>query len=217
MTDSRWYDKFAPLYNVGTFGDLFYRRARQKAIDELALSPGATVLDIFCGTGVDFAPLHREIGVQGRILAVDGSEGMLKEAKARSGALKIDGNCIDFLEADLSRNSGIEKVVSHIRETQPRHVLFSLGLTCLENWHDFTSEILSAVQPGTRLAIMDVYSKRLTLGARFINWIGAADCQRTVWRALEESCDSFQWFEFRPFKVLDISVFVASGTKPRTV
>ncbi|SJK83876.1 class I SAM-dependent methyltransferase [Halomonas elongata] len=214
MVDSRWYDKFAPLYNIGTFADLFYRRARNKAIDELALSPGSTVLDIFCGTGVDFGPLHREIGAQGRILAVDGSEGMLKEAKARSRALEINENCIDFFEADLSRNGGIEKVVSCIHEKKPRHVLFSLGLTCLENWHNFTSEILSAVQSGTRLAIMDAYSKRLTLGSRFISWIGAADCQRTVWRALEENCDSFQWFEFRPFKVLDVSVFVASGTKP---
>ncbi|MAR89835.1 MAG: hypothetical protein CML06_02990 [Pseudomonadales bacterium] len=214
MADTRWYDKFAPLYNVGTFGDLFYRRARQKAIDELDLSPGSTVLDIFCGTGVDFARLHQEIGIQGCILAVDGSEGMLKEAKARSGKLEIDDNCIVFLEADLSRNSGIEKIVSQIHEKQPHQVLFSLGLTCLENWQDFTSEIISAVQPGTRLAIMDVYSKRLTLGARFINWIGAADCPRTVWSALEKNCHSFQWFEFRPFKVLDVSVFVASGTKP---
>lgn len=217
MAESRWYDKFAPLYNVGTFGDLFYRQARKKAINELGLSSGSQVLDVFCGTGVDFEPLHREVGDRGRILAVDGSPGMLRQARSRSATLGIDENCIDFLEANLSRDSGIQKVVGYIREKQPRHLLFSLGLTCLENWHDFTSEILAAVEPGTRLAIMDVYSKRLTSGARFINWVGAADCQRTVWKALKDHCESFQWLETRPFKVLDVSVFVASGTKPINV
>lgn len=213
MAESSWYDKFAPLYNVGTFGDLFYRKARQKAIFELRLSPGSKVLDIFCGTGVDFKQMYRDVGDQGRISALDGSQGMLNKARSRSKTLEIDQNCIDFLEVDLSQNNGIEEVVSYINQQQPRHVMFSLGLTCLENWKEFTSRIFSVVEPGTRLAIMDVYSERLTLGARFINWVGAADCQRRVWEILEERGQEFERLEFRPFKVLDVSVFVASCTK----
>ena len=108
MAESRWYDKFEPLYNIGTFGDLFYRQARKNALDELRRSSGSKVLDVFCGTGLDLEPLHRDVGDHGRILAVDGSPGRLKKAK--------------------SRNSGIEKVVGYIREKQPRHVLFSLAL-----------------------------------------------------------------------------------------
>ncbi|WP_111748549.1 class I SAM-dependent methyltransferase [Salinisphaera orenii] len=214
MTDSHGYDRFASFYDVSTLGDLFYRQARQQAVEELRLSSGSVVADVFCGTGVDFDRLHWQIGNRGRILAIDGSPEMLKQAGSRRERLGIDDDCLDFREADLAAPGGIDEIVDYIDDQQPRHILFSLGLTCLDNWRDLTSAVFDAVQPGTRLAIMDVYSERLTLGARLINWIGAADCRRPVWKALQERCESFEWSAFRPFKVLDVSVFVASGTKP---
>ena len=97
---------------------------------------------------------------------------------------------------------------------EPRNVFFSLGLTCLANYQEFLSVVFDASPSGTYFSIMDVYSDRLTLGARFINWIGAADCRRPVWRVLEQRSQSFAWQEFRPFKVLHVSVVVASGRKP---
>ncbi len=213
MAESPWYDKFAPLYDIGTLGDFFYRKPREAAIDQLDLGASRRVVDVFCGTGVDLPTLVRQVGKEGAVLAVDGSKEMLEQARARAGKINIDRN-VDFLQADFSQASGIEIVERAIADMQPGHVFFSLGLTCLENWREFCSRIYDASPSGTRFAIMDVYSDRLTLGARFINWIGAADCRRTVWRILEERCESYAWQEFRPFKILGVSVIVASGTKP---
>ncbi|SDK79919.1 class I SAM-dependent methyltransferase [Billgrantia gudaonensis] len=213
MAESAWYDKFAPLYDVGTAGDFFYRKPREVAIDQLDLGVGCQVADVFCGTGVDLPTLIQKVGTKGAVLAVDGSHEMLEQARSRAGKLHIDSN-VEFLEADFSRSTGIGVVEAAITEKQPKHVFFSLGLTCLENWREFCSRIFDAAPSGTRFAIMDVYSNRLTLGARFINWIGAADCCRNVWKILEERCESFAWQEFRPFKILGVSVIVASGTKP---
>ena len=82
MSESRWYDQFAPFYDLGTFGDVFYRKPRKAAIEKLNLSGGSSVVDVFCGTGVDLPLLAAHVGDEGSVLAVDGSEGMLKEAKA---------------------------------------------------------------------------------------------------------------------------------------
>ena len=213
MAESPWYDKFAPLYDVGTLGDFFYRKPRKAAIDQLDLEAGCHIVDVFCGTGVDLPTLVRQVEREGAVLAIDGSKEMLEQARNRAAKHNIDRN-VEFLQADFSRTSGIGIVERAITEKQPRHVFFSLGLTCLENWWEFCSRIFDASPSGTRFAIMDVYSDRLTLGARFINWIGAADCRRTVWGVLEERCESFSWQEFRPFKILGVSVVVASGTKP---
>lgn len=213
MAESRWYDKFAPLYDIGTVGDFFYRQPRKVAIDQLELSEGSTVLDIFCGTGVDLPFLSAGVGETGAVLAVDGSEGMLQKAKDRSKRIS-DNDRIEFLQADFSKHAGLEALRNAVDRMRPRHVLFSLGLTCLENWREFCSLVFNACPSGTQFSIMDVYSNRLTPGARFINWIGAADCRRPVWQVLEERGESFVWQAFRPFKILDVSVFVASARKP---
>lgn len=213
MADSRWYDKFAPFYDLGTMGDLFYRKPRKAAIEQLNLSKGSSVADVFCGTGVDFPLLARLVGEKGAVLAVDGSEGMLEKAKARAETCE-PGTEFTFLQADFSEADGLDKLEGAVKKETPRHVFFSLGLTCLENWRELCSRVIDASPSGAYFSIMDVYSDRLTLGARVINWVGAADCRRPVWKVLEERCKSFTWQEFCPFKVIDVSVFVASGRKP---
>ncbi|EMP56615.1 Ubiquinone/menaquinone biosynthesis methyltransferase [Marinobacter santoriniensis NKSG1] len=213
MAKPRWYDRFAPFYDAGTIGDLFYRKPRKAAIDQLNLSSGDSVADVFCGTGVDFPLLANRVGEKGKVLAVDGSSGMLEQAKARAEQYPASRR-FEFLRADFSEVDGLNSLKEAIDKEAPRHVFFSLGLTCLANWREFCSLMFDAAPSGTRFSIMDVYSERLTLGARFINWIGAADCRRPVWKVLEERCESFAWEQFRPFKVLDVSVVVASGSKP---
>lgn len=217
MSESRWYDGFAPLYDFATLGDSFYRKPRRLAVELLKLSRGDCVVDVFCGTGVDFPLLTDRIGDAGSVLAVDGSERMLERAKARAAKCS-SGARFDFLQADFSQPRCLDTLQEALQKplngSAPRHIFFSLGLICLNNWRACFSLVVDASPRGTRFSIMDVYSDRLTVGARFINWIGAADCRRPVWRVLEERCEAFEWQEFRPFKVLDVSVFVAAGRKP---
>lgn len=52
-----------------------------RAVRELAPAPGATVLDLGCGTGRALPPLRVAVGPRGRVLGVDATPEMLAEAR----------------------------------------------------------------------------------------------------------------------------------------
>jgi ubiquinone/menaquinone biosynthesis C-methylase UbiE len=56
---------------------------RRRAIQALRLRPGATVVEIACGTGLNFPLLQQEIGPEGRIVGVDLTDAMLAQAQRR--------------------------------------------------------------------------------------------------------------------------------------
>lgn len=63
----------------------------------LNIAPGSTVLDVGSGTGVFLPFLLERIGVNGRLIALDFAEEMLRKAQAKGG----DGN-IGYLHADVT-------------------------------------------------------------------------------------------------------------------
>ncbi len=202
-----WYDRLAALYNLTR--DYPYGTARRRAIDRLALSPGECVFDLFCGTGVNLPLLHERVSPAGRVVGVDGSSAMLAKAERATQHL----NSVELVQSDFS-DAGCRLVLQQrIRADRPAAFLFTLGLTCLRDWSEFFASVFHAADPGSRFSIMDVYSNRRTFGARFINWIGAADCTRPVWRELERLTPLFAQEKLRPFRFLDVSVHVSSGTK----
>jgi SAM-dependent methyltransferase len=58
-------------------------RYRQRAIDRLWLTSGDAVLDVACGTGINFARLSERVGPDGQVVGVDLSPDMLAVAAAR--------------------------------------------------------------------------------------------------------------------------------------
>jgi SAM-dependent methyltransferase len=56
---------------------------RMRAIARLALSRGATVLDVGCGTGLSFPLIERRIGPAGAIVGIEQSPEMIERARAR--------------------------------------------------------------------------------------------------------------------------------------
>jgi ubiquinone/menaquinone biosynthesis C-methylase UbiE len=55
----------------------------QRSLELLALAPGQRVLEVGCGTGDEARRLRRQVGEHGSVTAIDLSEHMLCEAKAR--------------------------------------------------------------------------------------------------------------------------------------
>lgn len=74
------YDVTANLYYLVGFREWAYRK---KAIQSLRLSPGDTVVEIGCGTGLNFELLHDVVGSEGRIIGVDLTDAMLQQAQSR--------------------------------------------------------------------------------------------------------------------------------------
>jgi ubiquinone/menaquinone biosynthesis C-methylase UbiE len=194
-------------------GDWYYRNARGKAVSELAPQPGGTCFVFFCGTGIDFPRLARTMG-SGTIVGLDGSAAMLERAGRRSQELAAPGLQFRFNQANFGTDKGLAEVTRLIRDQQPACLFYSLGLTCLSNWEAFFDATYEAAAAGARFAILDVHSPRPGIGKAVIDWIGAADTARPVWRVLEAKAFSFRKVAFRPFRLVDVEVFAASGTKP---
>ncbi|MDB9529736.1 methyltransferase domain-containing protein [Oscillatoria sp. CS-180] len=74
------YDFTKNLYYFVSLREWFYRR---KAVQMLHLSPGDTVIEIGCGTGINFSLLHDMVGGKGKIIGIDSVPEMLDHAYKR--------------------------------------------------------------------------------------------------------------------------------------
>jgi ubiquinone/menaquinone biosynthesis C-methylase UbiE len=64
----------------------FFQECKRKSYQKLAIRPGASVLEIGCGNGVDAAILAGMAGPDGRVIGIDVSSTMLTSARTRDGA-----------------------------------------------------------------------------------------------------------------------------------
>ncbi|AGN00584.1 methyltransferase type 11 [Salinarchaeum sp. Harcht-Bsk1] len=78
---TRFYDRWASLYDLLATYAPFVGRLRRRAIDALCLERGDTVLEIGCGTGANLQLLAREVGPRGTVIGVDRSRGVLERAR----------------------------------------------------------------------------------------------------------------------------------------
>ncbi len=77
---AKHYDLTSRLYPAPGYPQQAYRL---RAIRALRLSPGDTVVDIACGTGLNFSLIQDLIGPEGRIVGVDLTDAMLAQAQRR--------------------------------------------------------------------------------------------------------------------------------------
>jgi SAM-dependent methyltransferase len=74
------YRRRAPVYDLEL---ALFEPLRTRAVEALALRPGAVVLDLGCGTGLSFAPLLQAVGSRGRVVGVEQCAEMLVQAAER--------------------------------------------------------------------------------------------------------------------------------------
>ena len=74
----QWYDLIAPIYDAVIKPT--YKPYRVEAVGKLELAPGLTVLDLGCGSGLNFELIMDAIGPEGALVGVDFSSGMLARA-----------------------------------------------------------------------------------------------------------------------------------------
>jgi len=77
---AKHYDITSRLYPAPGYPQ---RTQRLRAIHALGLRPGDTVVDIACGTGLNFPLLEKVVGPGGRIVGVDLTDAMLARAQYR--------------------------------------------------------------------------------------------------------------------------------------
>ncbi len=62
----------------------WFEHFRAQAVARLAVSTGDTVIDVGCGTGVNFPLIERRVGPDGHVIGVDVSPDMLSRAAAKA-------------------------------------------------------------------------------------------------------------------------------------
>ncbi|HKX08880.1 MAG TPA: methyltransferase domain-containing protein [Stellaceae bacterium] len=98
--------KAAATYNAAAdhFDDEplgFWSRIGRRTIERLTLSPGATVLDVGCGTGASALPAAQRVGPGGRVIGVDLAERLLAIARQKAAAQGLAN--AEFRTGDMER------------------------------------------------------------------------------------------------------------------
>jgi ubiquinone/menaquinone biosynthesis C-methylase UbiE len=209
----RWYNKLSLVHDLLSFNDWPYRDARKQAIKALDLQSGDTVIDLFCGTGVNFGPVLDQIGSHGQLIGIDGSTGMLAHARKRIQNAEWNAEQVTLLEKDLLHLAS-DPLSGIIPQGEVPKVLITLALGVFANYEEVFTTIFSAMPVGTRFVILEGYCKEGARGARLINLIGHSDCRRRVWEPVKELTNDYQEAWYTPnFKYIKVALVVATGVK----
>jgi len=200
-----WYDIFSRFYDASL--EPLYREQRRLAVQALRVKEGSAVLDVPCGTGQSFAELAAATGKTGRILGVDRSAGMLREAQRRVTAQALTQ--ITLLDRD-ARALTVDDLGG-----RPDRLLVFLGMTVFPEPEAIFDHLWSLLAPAGRCVLVDVHAERPGLQGRMVEWIARADLTRRFWEPLERAGTGFTKEEL-PFDPRHGGqILLAAADKPR--
>lgn len=136
------YDLSANLYYLIGFRENHFRK---QAIAELSLQPGSTVVEIGCGTGLNFQYLRQEIGDDGKIVGVDLTDAMLEQARQR-----IRNN--DWRNVEIVQSDAAE----YHFEQNIQGVISTFALTLVPEYEKVIEHAAQALAPGGRMVVLDL-------------------------------------------------------------
>jgi demethylmenaquinone methyltransferase/2-methoxy-6-polyprenyl-1,4-benzoquinol methylase len=206
------YDLAVRLFDIFTWLGFDISGWRLQAISELNLKDGDIVVDVGCGTGLNFPLLYQAAGPHGLIIGVDLSDAMLTQARKTA-------------EANHWANVQLECADASQFKFPPRvdAVLSTYALTLVSDPGRVVSNAIEALAPGGRLVVLDMaWPRYCPLWWRhilfFLRSYGVTtDVLRrcpweTVHRAMEDHLSNVTrrkfWFGF---------FYLASGAAPHSV
>ncbi len=142
------YRKRAKRYNISA--NLYYligfreAKYRKMAISQLALKPGDSVVELGCGTGLNFGYVLKHIGKTGQLIGVDLTDAMLQQAE-----LKIESNGwqnVRLVQSDAATYS----IPSNING-----VFSSFALTLVPEYQTIIEQAWQSLDKGGRLVVLD--------------------------------------------------------------
>jgi demethylmenaquinone methyltransferase/2-methoxy-6-polyprenyl-1,4-benzoquinol methylase len=187
------YDITSRLYPVPGYPQ---RAQRLRAVAALGLRNGDTVIDMACGTGLNFPLLQQAVGPAGRIVGVDMTDAMLARAQDRIGANGWSNvSIVQADAADFEFPAGIDAILS------------TYALTQVPECAEVIAHGAAALSAGGRWAVLDLKVPGSTpgwlaqLGTATVRPFAAIDewIMRRPWEAIraamQEGLADFGWTE----------------------
>lgn len=203
---SSWYDPFVYAVTLGS-----QQRLRSRLVRKLALQPGAVVLDLACGTGLNFAAIEEAVGPSGRIVGVDLSTDMLSQAYRKN--LHAGWTNVRLIPADITTFRPVEPVDA---------VLCTFAIGLLPDPDLGACAFVDMVRPGGYVLVTDtrrvgrwyglLVDPLLRCGAR--PWIPSSIKDR-YWSAHPHTALAAATENFHCEEWLAGTVYVAWGRRPR--
>jgi ubiquinone/menaquinone biosynthesis C-methylase UbiE len=135
------YDFSANLYYLIGFRETWYRK---HAVAALGLKHGDTVVEIGCGTGLNFPYLLQSVGETGRLVGVDLTDAMLEKATER---VRRNGwRNVELVETDAA---------VYVFPAGIQGVLSTFALTLVPEYEKVIDHATRALVPGGRFVIAD--------------------------------------------------------------
>ena len=208
---AKHYDLTSRLYPVPGYPQ---RGQRLRAARALRLRPGDTVVEVACGTGLNFSLIEQAIGPEGRLVGVDLTDAMLAQAQHR---IETNGwSNISLVQSDAGEFDF---------PTQVDAILSTYALTHLPECGDVIAHGAAALSRGGRWVVLDLKvpdnaPRRLAqLGTVLGRPFGSIDewIARRPWEgiraAMRDNLDDLAWTE-----LFFGTAFLAAGSRgSRTV
>ena len=193
---AKHYDVTSQLYPVPGYPQ---RGQRLRAVRALGLRPGDSVVDIACGTGLNFSLLEQAIGPEGRIVGVDLTDAMLAQAQDRIETngwgnvtlVQVDAAAFDF-------PAGVDAILS------------TYALTQVPGCGDVIAHGAAALARGGHWAVLDLKlpdhaPRRLAQLGISAEWIARRPWEE-IRAAMEDTLVDVSWTE-----LFFGTAFLASG------
>jgi ubiquinone/menaquinone biosynthesis C-methylase UbiE len=175
---ARHYDVTSRLYPVPGYPQ---RAQRLRAARALELRPGDSVVDVACGTGLNFSLIEEAIGPGGRIIGVDLTDAMLAQAERRAG--RSGWRNVSLVQADAADfdfPAGVDAILS------------TYALSHVPESGDVIAHGAAALAEGGRWVVLDL--KAPDIAPRWLGQLGIA--------AVRPFASIEQWLARRPWEAV---------------
>ena len=207
---AKHYDITSRFYPVPGYPQ---RAQRLRAAQALGLRPGDSVVEIACGTGLNFSLIEHAIGPEGRIVGVDLTDAMLAQAQHR---IETNGwSNISLVQADAAEFDF---------PTEVDAILSTYALSHVPESGDVISHGAAALSRGGRWVVLDLKvpdnaPRRVAqLGIALGRPFGSIDewTARRPWEAIRaamrDTLADLSWTE-----LFFGTAFLAAGSRGRSV
>ncbi|WP_299569266.1 methyltransferase domain-containing protein [uncultured Williamsia sp.] len=173
---ARFYDLISAEWPV-------YRAGRVRGIAMAGIRGGDHVVDIGCGTGLNFSLLQDAVGPSGHITGIDSSEQMLAQARRRSEARGWSN--VTLVQGDAT-SSDVDGLPDHADV-----VLATYAVSLMPEWPRAIDVMLRMATPGGTVVLVDMQeptgaARIWTPLARLACALGGSDITAHPWTQLEE-------------------------------